>query len=220
MGAKREKREQKERMVPVDRLYSSRTSYRSWQRFVGNRTIPLIAIEVIPKTSETTGSIFERAFSEALIGVQGQADLAFEGDVGSVRLFRNGKLVRPVVGGVHFNEVFIDNPAISLADVAGQGYYAYRPEVFRPDSSGMPPSIVVWVTDLMAGGMSLATRFELPPKLVARAWNDFEQFYSAVEPDQPFIRAEPELFQSWCDNRERWPSSWPMSIESGPCKNL
>lgn len=221
IGAKREKREQKERMVPVERLFSSRASYRSWERFVGNRTSPLIAIEVIPKVSETTGSIFERAFSEALVGVQGQAELEFEGDVGSVRLFRNGKLVLPVVGGIHFNEAFIDNPAISLTDVVGQGYYAYRPEIFRPDSTGTPPSIVIWVTDLMTEGeMSLATRFELPPEIVARAWNDFEQFYSAVEPDQPFIRAKPELFQSWCDHRDRWPSSWPLSMESGPCQKL
>lgn len=221
IGAKRRRREQEARMVPVDRLYSSRNSYRSWERYVGNRTSPLVAVEVIPKYSETTGSIFGRAFTKGLVGVSPQAKLEFEGDVGSVRLFRNGKLVEPVVGGIHFNEAFIDNPVARLSDVVGQGYYAYRPDVFRPDSTGTPPSIVIWITDLMTEGeMSLATRFELPPGLVARAWNDFEQYYSAVEPDQPFIRAKPKLFQSWCDDRDRWPSSWPMSMESGPCKKL
>lgn len=203
VGAERRERERRAG-VPEEELFSALEPYRSWVRYVGNRTQPAVTLEVRSETKEKLGSAFARAFAGG-----GQAKFKFKGDVGSVRLYRNGTLVEPLLGGPRVNPVFIDNPLMELKDVVGEGYYAYRPETFRPDSLGVPPSIVVAIEDLKEPEENLENRYELPPKAVARVWNDFEGYFQSVDPGGSFTPSNPDLFKSMCDERERWPDDWP-----------
>lgn len=202
IGADRRERE-RAAGVPENELFSAFEPYRSWVRYLGNVTRPAITVEVVPNTTEKFLSIVARAFAGG-----GQAQFKFKGDVGDVQLYRNGQLVRPVKGGERVNPVFVDNPVMALQEVVGQGYYVYRPEVFRPDSTGRPPSIVLVIQDLKHPDDRYEDRYELPPGLVARVWNDFARLHERRDSVDTVIKSDSAAFTSLCDDQERWPDTW------------
>jgi len=104
-------------------------------------------------------------------------------------MFRNGIQVTPIRGGHVPVKVFQEDQWISLKDVADQGMYIYDIELFRPDSTGVPPSIVLVIRDLK--NPKKPRCMELPAATVAQAWNDFEFFYTAQRPEAQFRRADP-----------------------------
>ncbi len=171
---------------------------RNWLEYVGNLNKPVVAIRVTPKEGETTWSAIATGLAAAGGTVRGQREYKFKGDVRDVSIFRNGNIVNPLVGGTLTHRVYIDNALVEMKDVADEGYYVLLPEVFRPDSVGVPPSIIVAVDDLKHPQDSVKNRFELPRKIVARIWNDFEHYYSTIDPETPFIRSDPDKFESWC----------------------
>lgn len=202
IGSERRER-QRAAGVPEDELFSAFEPYRSWVRYLGNVTRPAVTVEVVPNTTEKFLSIVARALAGA-----GQAQYKFKGDVGDVQLYRNGQLVQPVKGGERVNPVFVDNPVMALHEVVGQGYYVYLPQVFRPDSTGRPPSIVLALQDLKHPDDQYEDRYELPPGLVARVWNDFAEIYERRDSGDAVVRSDSAAFRSLCDDQERWPDSW------------
>lgn len=202
IGSERRERE-RAAGVPEDELFSAFEPYRSWVRYLGNVTRPAVTVEVVPNTTEKFLSIVARALAGA-----GQAQYKFKGDVGDVQLYRNGQLVRPVKGGERVNPVFVDNPVMALHEVVGQGYHVYRPEVFRPDSTGRPPSIVLAIQDLKDPDDQYEDRYELPPGLVARVWNDFVELHERRDSVDAVVRSDSAAFRSLCDDQERWPDTW------------
>jgi hypothetical protein len=78
--------------------------------------------------------------------VPGQAKYVFNGDLQDVQLLRNVEVVTPVAGGRTSQRVYVDNAWVVMKDVAYLGLYVFAPEVFAPDSSGAPPSIVAHIS--------------------------------------------------------------------------
>lgn len=186
--------------TPDRELFSVFEPYRAWTRYVGALTRPLVSIHVRPKVGEGFGSFLVRG----LTGSQ-QKQMGFRADVGGVVVYRNGERVYAVKGGQRVSPIFVDNPVMELKDVVGEGYYAFHPEVFRPEPDGTPPSVVVRVDDLMRKEAT-SLQFELPGETVARAWNDFASYFPGS-----FTRSEAEKFDSWCDDHDRWPDDWQMT---------
>jgi len=81
-----------------------------------------------------------------------------------------------------------------MKDVAYRGYYVVTPEVFAPDATGAPPSVVIRIDDLKHYDRFIL--FELSPEVVSRAWNDFAPYYASVHPNSPFRVADPAKFKS------------------------
>src|SRR2546427_1885387 len=86
---------------------------------------------------------------------------------------------------------------VEMKDVAYRGLYIFSPELFAPDSSGAPPSIVVHIFDLKHPDDR--DWVELSGDVVARVWNDFGPYYTRVRPDRPFRAADVERFKSGMD---------------------
>lgn len=186
--------------VPEHEVFSIFEPYRTWHRYVGELTRPLVSIHISPRVGEGFWSALARG-----LGGSTQAQLKFLGDVGGVEVYRNGERVGEVIGGQRVNPVFIDNPVRQLKDVVAEGYYAFRPEVFQPEPDGTPPSIVLRVKDLEAPGAA-PRNFELPGEVVARAWNDFSAYF-----EESFTRADAGEFDSWCDDPDRFPDDWKLA---------
>lgn len=182
----RKKREAKAGLAESER-YSEIREYRDWIEYVGDQTTPVISLAVVPTVGETGGSAFKRF----MLGSNLQATYKFKGDVRGVAILRNGVQVTTIRGGHTPMKVFQENRWVSLKDVADQGLYIFDPAVFRPDSLGAPPSIVVAIRDLKSPKKLKC--LELPRGTVAQAWNDFAGFYSQQRPSERFIRAVQKL---------------------------
>lgn len=183
IGRDRKKREARAG-VPEDARYSEVREYRDWAEYVGVAGLPVIAISVVPTIGETGGS----AFARIMISPYLQAQYRFRGDVRGVRLFRNDEFVEPIKGGHTPVKMYVENQWVSQKDVADEGYYVYEAEVFRPDSLGRSPSIVVVVDDLKSPGKPRCK--ELPATVVARAWNEFELFHQELGWGGDYRRAD------------------------------
>ena len=75
--------------------------------------------------------------------------------------------------------------------MADYGYYVLPPELFKPDSNGAPARVRVAIEDLKRPTETSGT--EIEGEMSARVWNDFRAYFKAVEPDRPFIAANPAL---------------------------
>jgi S1-C subfamily serine protease len=179
----RKKREARAGLVETER-YSEVREYRDWGEYVGAPTTPVVTLSVTPKVGETGGSVFKRL----MLGPNLQATYRFKGDVRGAQMFRNGEPVEPIRGGHTPMKVFQEDRWVSLKDVADQAVYVFDVEALRPDSTGMPPSLVIVVRDLKNPGRLKC--LELPAETVAQAWNDFEGFYGDHRPGLGFRRAE------------------------------
>lgn len=179
----RKKREAKAGLSEEER-YSEVREYRDWAEYVGAPTTPVVAFSIVPKVGETGGSVFARL----LISPNLQATYKFQGDVKAARVFRNGVPVEAIVGGHTPMKVLMENRWVSLKDVADQGYYVFDAELLRPDTSGVAPNILVVVEDLKNPKRPRCG--EVPPEVVARAWNDFETFYRDARPKMKYWRAD------------------------------
>jgi len=182
--AKDRKKREARAGLSEEQRYSEVREYRDWAEYVGVPTTPVVAFAIIPRVGETGGSVFARM----LISPYLRANYKFQGDVRGAQVFRNGEPVEAIRGGHAPTKVFLENQWVSLKDVADQGFYAYDAELLRPDSNGVAPSIVVAVQDLKHP-KSAKCRV-IPPEVVARAWNDFEQFYRDVKPAVAYWRAD------------------------------
>jgi hypothetical protein len=182
----RKKREARAGLSESER-YSEVREYRDWTEYVGPQTMPVVGISITPKLGETGGSVFARM----MLNQNLQATYKFKGDVRAVQMFRNEEPVEPIRGGHSPVEMFIEDRWVSLKDVADHGFYVFDVEAFRPDSAGAPPSIVVAIRDLKSPDR-LKCR-ELPRRVVAQAWNEFESFYAEKRPGEGFRRADPKL---------------------------
>ncbi len=191
--------------IPVEQRYSVFAPLHDWFEFVGDQTHPVVTVDISPRTGETAGSSWGRALSAALAGVQQRARMEFKGDVQSVRFYSNGRLVEPVIGGRLAQRAYVDNAWITMSDVAYRGYYVLRPEVFAPDSTGVPPSIIMVIRDLKH--LDRENVVELDAAIVARIWGDFLPYQELLGmPRQP--RADPRRFRTmwpdFCRTRNCW----------------
>ena len=199
----RKKREAKAGLSDEER-YSEVREYRDWSEYVGVSTTPVVAIEIVPRVAETGGSVFARVMISPYL----QATYKFQGDVKGAQVFRNGSLVEAIKGGHAPTKMLVENRWVSLKDVADQGFYVYDAELLRPDSNGVAPSIVVAVQDLKSP-KKLKCR-ELPADVIARAWNDFEEFYREAKPSVRFWQADVKA------SRARQ-AHWTNDALSGEC---
>lgn len=189
IGRDRRKREQRAGLSEEQR-FSAFAPFHDWIEYVGDYTQPAITVEIVPRIGETTGSVLARTFVSPRL----RAKMVFKGDLQDAFFYRNGVPIDPVVGGRSPQEVYEENQWVIMQDVAYRGYYVFRPEIFAPDSTGAPPSIVLRIDDLKHYDRFIL--FELSPEVVARAWNDFEPYYGSVHADLRFRKADPGLFKS------------------------
>jgi hypothetical protein len=189
VGEERRKRELASG-VSKDEAYSETKQSRDWEQYVGNSNSPVITIAVAPKIGETGGSSFLRTLS-AMNGVMSQASLVFQSDVRGARFYRNGIEIEPIFGGHGPIVQNTENAYVKLKDVADYGYYVLPPELFKPDSSGAPARVRVAIQDLKRPKETSGT--EIDGELSARVWNDFQAYFQAVQPDAPFVSANPKL---------------------------
>lgn len=170
--------------VPEEERYSETREFRDWTEHVGDLISPVVSFRVIPAVGETGGSRLLRL----VVSSDLQAQIRFRADLRSIQVFRNREPVEPIRGGHVPVRILMETGWSSLKDVADQGFYVFDPEVFRPDSAGTPPSIVVAARDLKDPEKLKCC--ELHPDIVARIWNDFELFYNESRPDYIFTPAD------------------------------
>ena len=170
--------------VPESQRYSEVREFRDWQEYVGNPASPVVSFSIIPEIGETGGSVLARV----LLSPNLKATYKFQGDVRGAQIFRNRESVEPIRGGHAPTKVYVDNSWLSLKDVADQGFYVFDINLFRPDSAGVPPRIVIAVTDLKSP-KKLKCR-EIPPVVVVEAWNDFATFFAEKRPTEGFRLSE------------------------------
>jgi len=137
----RRKREARAGLSEEER-YSEIGTWRDWTDYVGNVTTPAVYVEVVPTQGETFWSALGRGLSASQGYVPGRAKYVFKGDLEDVQWYRNGEPVSPVVGGRTPQRVYVRDAWVEMKDVAYRGLYVFNPDVFAPDSSGAPPSIV------------------------------------------------------------------------------
>jgi S1-C subfamily serine protease len=182
--AKDRKKREARAGLPEGQRFSEVRDYRDWAEYVGAPTAPVVSFAIIPKVGETGGSVFRRL----MLGPNLKATYKFKGDVRGAQVFRNQEPVEPIKGGHAPVKVYVDNQWVSLKDVADQGFYIFDVEILRPDDSGAPPSIVVAIRDLKSPKNLKC--IEVPTKVVAQAWNDFESFYQQNRPQARFRPAD------------------------------
>lgn len=172
--------------VPEAQRWSQVREYRDWAEYVGPYGSPVVSFAIQPKQAETTGSVFTRM----MLGPNLKATYKFTGDVAGAQVFKNEEPIDPILGGHTPMTVYVDNQWVSLKDVADQGYYVYDLGLLRPADDGTPPSIVLAIRDLKHP-KKLQCR-EVPPKVVAQAWNEFEDFFRVNRVGAQFVRSDPE----------------------------
>ena len=185
VGKDRKKREDRSDLSKEER-YSELKGKRDWDEYVGNERAPVISIAINPKVGETGGSVFKRL----MLGSNLQATYKYQGDVRGVRLWRGQDSVAVILGGHEPMRAFVDNRWVKLKDVADMGYYILDPEVFQPNTAGVPPRITVEIVDLKRPERNSCR--ELPIEVVASAWNGFEPYYAETRPGEIFVTANPK----------------------------
>src|SRR6266850_955431 len=182
--AKDRKKREARAGLPEAQRFSEVREYRDWAEYVGAPTAAVVSFAIIPRVGETGGSVFKRL----MLGPNLRATYKFKGDVRGAQVFRNQQPVEPIKGGHTPMKVYMNNQWVSLKDVADAGFYVFDAEVFRPDDSGAPPSIVVAIRDLKSPKKLKCT--EIPTDVVAAAWNDFQSFYEQNRPRAGFRRSD------------------------------
>ncbi|MBZ5542827.1 MAG: trypsin-like peptidase domain-containing protein [Acidobacteriia bacterium] len=220
-------RTRRERQAPAinrDRLRQF-APYRDWTEYVGDETAPAVVIEIVPKVGRTTGTTISNILGAVAAGLTrtayepGTQHMEFKGDVEWVRFYRNGDPIAPVLGGRTPQRVLVSNAFVEMRDVAYRGIYVFRPEVFAPDSSGRPPSVIMVIGDLAHPTDQLD--YELPPNVASRVWNDFLPYFRATgqgslrssDPTKRFA----SLQQTFCESRD---CTGGDAIESGPASHV
>ena len=174
--------------VSKDESYSETKQARDWEQYVGDATVPVVTVAIVPKVAET----FWSALGRGMMGAQGalaQASMVFQGDVRGARFYRNGIEIQQIRGGHGPQVARIENNWVKLKDVADMGYYVLLPEAFAPDSDGTPSRLSIVVQDLKNPGTISAT--DIDNESSARIWNDFRAYYAAVKPDYHWVAADP-----------------------------
>lgn len=193
--------------LSTDQQYSELRELREWQDYVGDQTAPVIALMVQPQTGLQGNSLSERLKNSMLKKGGPKAVYEYKGDVRGFSLMRNGHLAKSVQGGHAPQRADKDNVFRQLKDVADFGYYTFLPDVFAPDSAGVPPSIEVIIDDLK--NPNIPSRTVLPPWTVARIWNDFVPFLKKEFPSSkivPAISSPPPVDKKRCIGRVCVPS--------------
>jgi hypothetical protein len=95
VGKDRSKREARAD-VPTAQRYRHLGELRDWQEYVGDPTLPVIAVRVTPRVSETTGSTLGRITAAVLLGADLTATVRFDGDVKDVRFMKGSQAIRPL----------------------------------------------------------------------------------------------------------------------------
>ena len=173
--------------ISKDVGYSETRQTRDWEQYVGESNTPVVTIAISPKIGETGGSAFRRG----LLGPLAQASFVFQGDVRGAHFYRNGVEVEPIAGGHGPIVQNMENMLVKMKDVADYGYYVLPPELFKPDSSGAPARVRVAIEDLKRPTETSGT--EIEGEMSARVWNDFRGYFKSVEPNKPFVAANPSL---------------------------
>lgn len=178
--------------ISEDERYSELHESHDWEQYVGSGDVPVVTLLIRPKVGETFWSSFGRSLEAYSYGRSlSAAKMKFKGDVRGVRVYRNGVEVHPIRGGHGPLKMLVNDQWIEMKDVADRGYYVFEPELFEPDSTGAPPMVSVVVQDLK--NPETLSSVDVWGQTAARVWNDFEPYYSALQPDRPFLRANPEL---------------------------
>lgn len=189
VGEERRKREARSG-ISKDEAYSETKQSRDWEQYVGDGNTPVVTIAIAPRVAETTGSAILRGLAGSG-GALAQASYVFQGDVRGAHFYRNGVEVEPIFGGHGPIVQNVETQFVKLKDVADYGYYVLPPELFRPDSMGAPARVRVAIADLKRPTETSGT--EIDGELSARVWNDFRAYFQAVNPETPFIAANPRL---------------------------
>jgi len=222
-GARR-KRELRAPVVSRDQLRQF-APYRDWEEYVGDETAPAVIIEVVPKVGRTTGTSIANILGAVAAGlsrtayIPGTQHMEFKGDVEWVRFYRNGEPIVPVIGGRTPQRVLVSNGFVEMRDVAYRGIYVLQPDVFAPDSSGRPPSVMIVVGDLVHPTDFVA--HEVPAAVASRVWNDFLPYFRATghgdERPARSTKTFVSLESGFCDSHD---CTGGDPIESGPAAGV
>jgi hypothetical protein len=176
--------------VPQEERYGRLKAVRDWSQYVGSAYLPVITVSVVPKIGETGWSSFARALETIQYGTAlSQGQFKFRGDLRGARFYRNGVEVRPLTGGHHPWEAYLDDRWVRLADVADEGTYVLPPELFAPDSLGRPAMVTMVFQDIKNPQSGSLVNFY--DATAANVWNDFVPYFQAVSPERSVIRANP-----------------------------
>lgn len=104
-----------------------------WNKYVGNQFEPVVSIEVIPWSQETSGSLVTRA-AGAILGQKIARTHELRDDFSRMVLLRNGVEVTPILRKRLRNTKFYDERDQEMRDTALSGFYTYEPKEFRPGS--------------------------------------------------------------------------------------
>ena len=189
VGEERKKREARSG-ISGDEAYSETKQSRDWEQYVGDGNTAVVTIAIAPRVAETTGSAILRGLAGSG-GALAQASYVFQGDVRGAHFYRNGVEVEPIFGGHGPIVQNVESQFVKLKDVADYGYYVLPPELFKPDSTGAPARVRVAIADLKRPSETSGT--EIDGELSARVWNDFRAYFQSVDPQTPFIAANPRL---------------------------
>jgi hypothetical protein len=184
VGRDRKRREARAGVSEPSR-YSEMLDYRDWDQYVGDDRVPVVTLAITPKLGETSGSVFRRML---LTGAAGRQTIRYVSDLRAARLYRNGVLVRPIVGGTTPVKQYVNDAWVDLKDVANYGYYVYPVDVFSPDSAGAPPDLFLQLEDLKNPTYPSCRR--LSRQTIATIWNDFGVLDQGQARRQ-FVRADP-----------------------------
>jgi membrane-associated protease RseP (regulator of RpoE activity) len=98
---------------------------------------------------------------------------------------------------------------VTMRDIAYRGIYVLPYEAFQPDSEGVPPRIVVVITDLKH--LDDAIVVEVFPATVARIWNDFLPYMASTGARPAVVRGNSYRsgvdLRHFCDTRNCWHGS-------------
>jgi predicted metalloprotease with PDZ domain len=111
--------------------------------------------------------------------------------------------------------VWVSNVFVEMRDVAYRGIYFLRPEVFAPDSTGRPPSVIFVIGDLNHPKDQVDC--EIEPAVASRAWNDFLPYFRTVGlgnvPRADATKRFASLKEGFCDAHD---CSGGDAVEYGP----
>ncbi|MEQ1690838.1 MAG: S1C family serine protease [Gemmatimonas sp.] len=163
--------------------YSMLGDLRDWREYVGDETAPVVGFKIAPRLGYEGEGLDALAKGIGRIFKRGEkVRKEYKGDVSGVTFTRNGKLVRPVQGGHAPQRIATEGSVVDVKDVADFGYYAFLPDVFEPDTAGVPPVIALEIGDLK--NQNVPRRVTIAPAVVASLWNDFIPYIRQQTPDR------------------------------------
>ncbi len=149
---------------------------RDWMRYTGHDYVPVVTLQITPKSGETGASIFGNVLGSALLGSAYRPTrfIAYRSDFKDVSVTRDSVEIEDVGRGrvmvpLAFAYATWSSDYVGQ-DMARVGFWQCTPECFRP-VAGHAPHIRVSITSVEHPDRP--THFDLPEETVRRIWDDF-----------------------------------------------